>query len=65
MFMTIVFILLMLLLIVSSGAALHMGIFHAQHRETGFLQKALGGLVSYGLSAVIWLYFYSYHYLQW
>jgi len=65
MFMTVVFILLMTLLILSGGAALHIGIFKAHRPETGFVKKTFGGIVSYGISAAVWLALYSYHYLGW
>lgn len=65
MFMTTVFILLMVLLILSGGAALHMGVFKAHRPETGSVQKAVGGVVSYAISAAVWLAFYSHHYLGW
>lgn len=65
MFMMIVFILLMALLIVASGAALHLGAFKAHREETGFIKKALGGVISYGFSAAVWLGMYSHHYLGW
>ena len=65
MFMTIVFIFLMTLLIIASGAALHLGVFNAFRAETGFVKKTLGGAFSYGLSAVFWLVLYSHHYLGW
>jgi len=65
MFMTVVFILLMLLLILCSGAALHLGLFKGHRRDAGFGRKIAGGILSYGISAVVWLLFYSYHYLGW
>jgi hypothetical protein len=65
MFMTIVFILLMVLLIIAGGAALNMGVFKAHRQETSFIKKAIGGVVSYGISAAVWLCMYSYHYMQW
>lgn len=65
MFMTIVFVLLMVLLIVAGGAALHLGVFKAHREETGFVRKALGGVLSYGFSAFAWLLMYSHHYLGW
>jgi len=65
MFMTIVFIFLMILLIVSGGAALHLGVFKAHRPQTGYVKKIFGGIVSYGISAAVWLVFYSYHYLGW
>ncbi len=65
MFMTIVFILLMLLLILSGGGAIHLGFFKAHRPETGFGRKVIGAIVSYGISALVWLALYSYHYLGW
>ena len=65
MFMTVVFIFLMVLLILSGGAALHLGVFRAHRPETGFAKKAFGGVISYGISAAAWLALYSYHYLGW
>ena len=65
MFMTVVFISLMLLLILGGGAALHLGLFRAHRQDAGFGRRVLGGILSYGMSAVIWLLMYSYHYLGW
>jgi hypothetical protein len=65
MFMTVVFIFLMVLLILSSGASIHLGVFKAHRPETGFGKKVIGGIVSYGFSAMAWLLLYSYHYLGW
>lgn len=65
MFMTVAFIFLMILLILSGGAALHLGIFKVHRPETGFVRKVFGGIVSYGTSALVWLALYSYHYLGW
>jgi hypothetical protein len=65
MFMTVVFIFLMILLILSGGAAIHLGVFKVHRPETGFVKKVLGGIVSYGISAIVWLVLYSYHYLGW
>ena len=65
MFMTIIFIFLMLLLILSGGAAMHLGLFKAHRPETGFVRKVFGGIVSYAISALVWLALYSYHYLGW
>lgn len=65
MFMTVVSVLLTAVLILASGCALHMGVFKAHRTETGFLPKALGGIVSYGFSAAAWLTMYSYNYLNW
>lgn len=65
MFMMIVFICLMVLLIICGGAALHWGVFKAHRPETGFCGKALGGVVSYAVSTLVWLAMYSHHYLKW
>ncbi len=65
MFMMTIFVFLMVLLILSGGAALHIGIFKAYCPETGFWKKVFGGIVSYALSAAAWLLMYSYHYLGW
>lgn len=65
MFVMIVFISLMIVLILSGGAAIHMGVFKAHRPKTGFCQKVFGGIVSYGISALAWLAIYSYHYLGW
>jgi hypothetical protein len=65
MFMTVVFIFLMILLILSGGAAIHLGVFKVHRPEAGFVKKVLGGIVSYGISAIVWLVLYSYHYLGW
>jgi len=65
MFMTIVFICLAVLLVLSSGAALHMGIFKTfgPKKSPGF--KAVSGIISYGLSGIVWFFMYSHHYLGW
>ena len=65
MFMMIIFVSLMVLLILSGGAAIHLGVFKAHRRETGFAKKVFGGILSYGLSAAAWLLMYSYQYLGW
>ena len=65
MFKTVVFIFLMILLILSGGAAIHLGVFKVHRPETGFVRKVLGGIVSYGISTLAWLAMYSYHYLGW
>jgi hypothetical protein len=64
-FHLIVFWLLALLLFLASSAALYMGLFkaHRQGRTQGF--KALGGLVSGGVSGVFWFYAYGFTYLGW
>lgn len=63
--MLIVFYLLMALLILAGGAALHLGFFKAHLKETGFVKKGLGGVFSYGFSTFVWLIMYSHHYLGW
>ena len=65
MFMTIVFIFLMILLILTGGAAIHLGLFKVHRPETGFGKKVFGGIVSYWISVLVWLALYSYHYLGW
>jgi hypothetical protein len=65
MFRTIVFIALMILLILSSGAAFQMGLFKGHLDKTGFVKRALGGVCAYGLSILIWLTLYSHYYLGW
>jgi hypothetical protein len=65
MFMMIVFLLLMALLIVSSGAALHMAVFKGHREGTGFAKKVMGGIVSYLISGMAWLFMYSYVFLGW
>ena len=65
MFMMIVFIFLMIILILSGGAVIHMGIFRAHQPETGFGKSFFSGIVSYTISALVWLALYSYHYLGW
>ena len=47
------------------GAVLHLGVFKAHRPETGFVKKVIGGIVSYAISALVWLALYSYHYLGW
>jgi hypothetical protein len=65
MFMSIVFVCLMLLLFLAGGAAIHLGLFKT-HRETAsFTCKVLGGVAAYGISAVIWFFMYSHHHLGW
>ena len=63
--MTVVFIFLMILLILTGGAAMHLGVFKAHRPETGCVKKVFGGIVSYAISAMVWLALYSYHYLGW
>lgn len=65
MFAMIVFVFLMILLILSGGAVIHMGVFKVHRPEAGFGRKVFGGIVSYGISALAWLALYSYHYLGW
>lgn len=65
MFTTVIFIALMLLLILCGGAALHLGLFRGHRPDAGFGRKVVGGLLSYGISAVIWFLLYSYHYQGW
>ena len=65
MFMMIVFIFLMIVLILSGGAVIHMSVFKSHRPEMGFGKKALSGIVSNGISALAWLAMYSYHYLGW
>jgi hypothetical protein len=65
MFMTVVFIFLMIVLVLSGGAALHLGLFKAHRSETGYNKKVIGGIVSYAISTLAWLAMYSYHYLGW
>ena len=63
MFLTIVFVCLMILLICAGGAALHLGIFKAGTTSLGI--KCLTGILSYGLSLIFWLGCYSHHHLGW
>jgi hypothetical protein len=65
MFMSIVFVCLMLLLFLAGGAAIHLGVFKAHRATAPFTRKILGGVAAYGISAVIWFFMYSYHYLSW
>jgi hypothetical protein len=65
MFLMIVTTSLMIVLILSGGAAIHMGVFKSHRPETGLAKKLFGGLASYGISAIAWLAMYSYHYLGW
>ena len=65
MFMTIVFVFLMVLLILTGGAAIHLGVFKVHRPETGFVKRVFGGIVSYAISALVWLALYSYCYLGW
>lgn len=65
MFMMIVFILLALLLFLASGAAIHMGVFKVHRGEVSISRKAFSGIVSYGLSALVWSFMYSHYYLSW
>ncbi len=65
MFMTIVFIGLAVLLVLSGAAAIYMGIFRASapEKSTGF--KAVSGILSCALSGTMWFFMYSHHYLNW
>jgi hypothetical protein len=45
MFMMIVFIFLMIVLVLSGGAVIHMGIFKVHRPGTGFGKKVFGGIV--------------------
>lgn len=65
MFMTIIFIFLMALLILTGGAVIHLGLFKVHRPETGSGKKVVGGILSYAISALVWLALYSYHYLGW
>lgn len=65
MFMMIVFVFLMIVLILSGGAVIYMGVFHCHRPETGFGKRIFGGIVSYAISALVWAAIYSYHYLGW
>ena len=65
MFLSTVFICLGGGLFLTSGAALHMGIFKSHRKEKSLISKAFTGILSYGLSAVFWFFSYSYHYLGW
>ena len=65
MFMTIVFICLAALLVLSGGAALYMGLFRASGPEKSLGFKAFSGIVSYSLSGILWFFMYSHHYLNW
>jgi hypothetical protein len=65
MFLTIAFVSLMALLILSGGAAIHIGVFKVHRPGTGFAIKFFGGIVSYVLSAAAWLLMYSHYYLGW
>lgn len=63
MFGFIVFILLAVLLFLSTGAAIYMGIFKSHNPKAGKSRKLLTALVSYGISGVFWYFAYGYHYL--
>jgi len=65
MFMTIVFIGLAALLVLSGGTAIHMGIFRAQSGKSSPGFKVASGIVSYGISGILWFFMYSHHYLNW
>ena len=65
MFASCVFVFLLLLLFLSGGAAIHMGIFKSHRSDASLARKFIGGIVSYGFSAVFWYFSYSYHYLGW
>lgn len=65
MFLNIVFICLMIMLFLSTGSALFMGIFKG-HNKKGFAgRKVLKCGISYGISLVFWCSCYSWHYLGW
>lgn len=63
MFLNIVFICLMIMLFLSTGSALFMGIFKGKTGGVG--RKVLERGISYGISLVFWCSCYSWHYLGW
>jgi hypothetical protein len=65
MFMMIIFILTAVLLFLSTGAALYMGVFKAHRENTAFVRKLFSGIISYGFSAVSWFFMYGHSYLGW
>lgn len=65
MFMSFVFVCLLILLVLAGGTALYMGIFRANGDNVSLGKKAFYGVLSYGLSVFIWFFMYSFHYLGW
>jgi hypothetical protein len=65
MFASCVFVFLMLMLFLSGGAAIHMGVFKSHRPGASSARKFIGGVVSYGFSGVFWFFCYSHHYLGW
>ncbi len=65
MFLSIVFVSLMILLFLSGGAAIFMGVFKGHKQDKSAAAKTISGILSFGLSAVFWFFCYSYHYLGW
>ena len=65
MFLSFVFVCLLVLLVLASGAALYMGLFQSHRKSASFGKKALSGIISYGVSACVWFFMYSFHYLGW
>ncbi|MFZ5813342.1 MAG: hypothetical protein ACOY4F_14990 [Thermodesulfobacteriota bacterium] len=65
MFSDVVFILLAVLLTLSTSAALYLGVFRAGGGGVGLGRKALAGLSSGAVSIAIWGVLYSQHYLGW
>ncbi|OQY48322.1 MAG: hypothetical protein B6240_04850 [Desulfobacteraceae bacterium 4572_87] len=65
MFMMVVLILQALLLFLAGGAAIHMSVFKVHRGEASISRKVFGGIVSYGLSALVWSLMYSHYYLNW
>ncbi|EFK11701.1 conserved domain protein [delta proteobacterium NaphS2] len=65
MFLQTVSVLVAALLVISGGAAIHLGVFKAGRHGMGSTRKALTGLVSYGVAALYWYGAYGFHSLGW
>lgn len=65
MFMSFVGVCLLILLVLSGGTALYLGLFKADGKTVSWGRKAFSGVVSYGASAGVWFFIYSFHYLGW
>jgi len=65
MFSDVVFTLLAVLLILSTAAALYLGVFRAGGADVRLSRKALAGLSSGAFSIAFWGVLYSHHYLGW
>lgn len=65
MFESVVFVLLCSLLVLAGGAAIYMGVMKRLCSEMTFGGSVFFSIFSFTLSAVIWFFIYSFHYLGW